>query len=1067
MDERVESATEQVLKRRYYLYIFVAFSLFLATVAQLNQLLLRHASWLQVDVGGSEPGHFSADTKHLLRNLDRRLSITFFVSNKNEMPSQLKGVEGSVVRFLQALRSEAPATIEYRVLDPGIGDQQGTFFAARKKVSSVSVRRVVHDETSEQTVWSSLVLELEGHPAVLIQDIGPAHLPHLEHLVTHHLRAKLAPKPPTFGLVARGQYQMLAHFMAEHGRVIPLDLQRQPQIPREVDVLFWMQPTGATADHIDQLKKFLASGRTALLAGSSYSIGYEFEQSDKVTYHAFRHPPVWEMLLAPFGVRPLPDLLMDGSTGPVPLADSDGSVREVIAPFHIRCLPAFYNLKSFLGPARGGLNFVAASALEVNPARVGEAGFYPEVIATTTGNTWVRQLPDAPFSDRDLQPDLKVPKQNLAVLLKPHDPLGGEMVVLGSAAFFQDGIINQPRYAHRVFLRTLLRTLSSPDRLVQARIPRSTPDPLPPLGSGTRFWWRLLIVFLLPGLLISLVFRRYLRTKAPVRSGISRWLVPRASVAVLALIIGVFLWQQRGQFYVDLTKNDSNSLASLTRQRLSTVGPLKTTLIASTSSTLSVRLKRALERTRFLLASMDIPIETRHPAALSRVELDELQRLGLRPFETEIVREDSVITNKVWSGMSVSIGNRIEVIPRLDGRTVDHLEFLLLAAIHRQQSGTAPHVAIVSDLPRLSPAEALEDYHKKGLIPPKGVDVYSDAKSLLRDYGYRVTHVDPQAPFLAPDTEVVIWLQPRRDATSVIEQFSRYLAGGGRAVVALQHFNIQQRQYRGTGFQTVYWPQPQFQDAELYLNLLGVEQVREVLMDQTHHHLQLETQVNRTAIREYDPQKVALPFLIRTVGANYNQGSPITQELGDLLFAWGNRFSFDFDRLQAANLYHRTLITTSERVWSFPWKGGWLPPEIFVAKDFLPPNQPLAATLEGRFPALLTEREKTRVNFHLGEPGQHPGKLVLIGNSEMFKNAYLTMPGFQHDQLLLNVVAHLAYGPEMTQLQARRSSPRGFAYLSPSAKVGWRAIVVGTAPLALLALGFDRYRRRHAPLGMA
>jgi len=313
---------------------------------------------------------------------------------------------------------------------------------------------------------------------------------------------------------------------------------------------------------------------------------------------------------------------------------------------------------------------------------------------------------------------------------------------------------------------------------------------------------------------------------------------------------------------------------------------------------------------------------------------------------------------------------------------------------------------------------------------------------------------------------VVIWLQPRRDATPILEQLGAYLSNGGHALIALQHFNIQQRQYRGTGFRTVYWPQPQFQDAEAYLNLLGIEQVREVLMDQTQHHLELETQVNRTAVREYDPQKVALPFLIRTVGANYAGDSAITRRLGDLLFVWGNRFAFDLDRLATYGLEHHVLISTSDRVWSFPWKGGWLPPQIFTPQEFLPGKQPLAVSIEGRFPPLVLEKDKSRVEFRLGplDRLQPAGKLALVGSSEMFKNGYLAAAGFQHDQLLLNLVAQLAFGPEMATLQARRSSPRGFAHQSSSAKVWWRVVVMATAPLAFLALGMARYRRRRAPL---
>ena len=267
MDDRTESATEQVLKRRFYAYLSFAFALFIATAVLSNRMVLERASWLQVDLAGGEPGSLGVDTADFLRRLDRRLSVTFFVSAKDRMPSHLKNVEVQVVRLLLALRALAPGKIEYRVLDPSLDEPHGVVYAARKKASPVTVKRVVHDQTSEQTVWSSLVLALEGHREVLIQGIGPAHLPHLEQLVIHHLRAKLEPRRPTFALAAPEQFQLLAHFLAEQGDVVHLDLEHQSDIPREVDVLFWLQPAGVTPAHIQQLKNFLASGRTALLAG--------------------------------------------------------------------------------------------------------------------------------------------------------------------------------------------------------------------------------------------------------------------------------------------------------------------------------------------------------------------------------------------------------------------------------------------------------------------------------------------------------------------------------------------------------------------------------------------------------------------------------------------------------------------------------------------------------------------------------------------------------------------------------------------------------------------------------
>ena len=289
------------------------------------------------------------------------------------------------------------------------------------------------------------------------------------------------------------------------------------------------------------------------------------------------------------------------------------------------------------------------------------------------------------------------------------------------------------------------------------------------------------------------------------------------------------------------------------------------------------QLKDAEDRIRTLLADCNIPLRVIRPDALTPNQRQMFAAEGLMPFPIERVLNDTLATQYVWSGLRLLGNGHTIAVPRLDQRALLHLEFLLGTAAHSLQQGRKIRVAVISDLPRLSPAEALEDYQKKGLIAPGGTDVYSDLKTLLADYLYDVHYINPRTPSMPADVDILLWMQPRRDSGPILLLLSQHLAQGGKAIVAMQHFNIQQRQYRGSGFQTVYWPQPQFQDLDRYLQLFGVEQLREVLFDRTQSHLNLETQVNRTAVREYDPQKVALPFLIRAVGQHYDRTSPITR----------------------------------------------------------------------------------------------------------------------------------------------------------------------------------------------
>ena len=1052
----------------------VAFLLSLAVVVYASRLL-GSVSWFDVDLAGRSSDTLPAKLRSILEQTDRRLSLTYFVSHRREMPSHFVDVEASVRRTLEAVRRVAPSRVDYRVIDPHISGPAAIAYAARKKVSPISVRRVDRDEHAENKIWSSLLVAYEGYPEFLLKDIEAVHLPFLARMLLQHLIALEQPPHPVFAISAPSGFEQFPRHLSQHGPVVEIDLDRSAEIPGDVDVLFWLQPSEVSRDHIRTLRRFVASGRSIVLAGSAYGVNYlagpaaatNSAPSDTgVRYRIRHHSDAWTELLQPFGLRPLPDLLMDRNTGPVMVVLDDGSPRQVEAPFHLRNLPAFRDFRKFRTPARGGLSFVATSALQIDPPRVAAAGFAAHIVGTTTERAWVETLPSTAFTDTDLDKALTVPKQNLMVLLTPNDPWAGEILVLGSASPFGDGAISQPGYGHAVFFTDIVRSFADSDRLIRTRVNRDEPHPLPPVSPLSRIIWRACVVFFVPTLVLAAgTWRlwRHLRDR-PLKGGRRGWGASKMSFGSVILIgiLGTGLLGITSKLELDLTHRGSNSLTDVTERLLRHQREgLRVDLVMSPRAAMPPRLKNVERRLRSALSAAEIAVETVRPELLSPVRLRQLHAQGIAPFEVEGVRRDTLVTFEVWSGLTLTKAGVTTTIPRLDERTMSHLDFLLVAALRRLDENRAPLLSVVSDLPRLSPAEALEDYQRKNLSAPQGVDVYSSAKLLLSHYGYRIHHVDPRNPALRPDADAVLWLQPRRDSSDITIMLSDYLAAGGHAVVALQHFNIQQRQYRGVGFQTVYWPQPQFQDFDPYLRFIGVEQVREVLMDRTRHHLQIDTQVNRTAVREYDPQEVALPFLIRAVGAHFSSDSAVTRDLGDLLFVWGNRFAYDTSALDEGGFSTEVLVSTSGQSWSFPWKGGWLPDDVFVPNDYLPGRQPLALKLTGPLPAVeFVEGEEGRSRLEVREAvSSQRGSLTLIGCSEMFKNHHLHTSGFHHDQFLLNAVADAALGADMAALQARNSQPRGFAFLEPSSKLWWRLFVLAAAPFIVLLWGLVRYTR--------
>lgn len=1041
----------------FTLKISLLFVLLLSLIVQTGRLL-SHTHLGKVDVTGRYVTSLSPETRDFLSTFDSKIAFTYFVTPKAQMPPHLKGVVSPVETLLETFHNTFPNRVSYRIIDPDLSGQEGHIYAARKKVSPFSVRSIQNDEHSDKDVWSSLVIAPEGHSEILIQSITPEDIPFLENLILTHLKALNDPPKPVIATSSPNYINLFTDLAQQFGQVVSVDLTNPANFPDNADVLIWLEPQNITQAHIKALQQFLHSGKTAIVAGSTYVIDYGVHDQNKITYKAFPTGANWQALLAPFGISPQPDLLMDENLGPVYFRGPNNAIKQAEAPFHLRVMPGFYNLKGFLSPARGALNFVAASALDADPRKVLQAGYQLDILGTTTEKAYINAIPQDEFGNADIHSDLKIGKQNVMLRLAPTDSWQGEMLVLATTSPFRDGIFNQPNYGHRVFLQTVLRTFTERTRIVKGRVERPHPPQLPKLTSVARVLWRFLMVFALPLGLILVATHRYVKNGATKRALSNvRGLPLRACLGLVGLLIASTIWTWDLGIRLDLTENQIHTPRPFTLGKMANT-QIKADLIIPQRASLPTPLKSVEETALRLLNALDISVTIRRPEALGTQDRARLNAMGLKPFEVQTVQDDQEVSQWVWSGLLIHKPGGATVVPQLDDRTIDHLEFHILAAEQRLETGATPHVAVISEPPRLSPAEAFE-YHQKQLTPPKGADVFSETQALLRKYGYIVTYVNPREPQIPAQTDLILWLQPRRDATQTTQIFSQFLAKGGKGLVALQHFNMQQRQYRGSGFQTVYWPQPQYQDLDPYLIPLGLGQVKEVLMDQTRARLSLETQINRTAVREFEAQEVALPFLIRAVNPNFDPNTPITKQLGDQLFIWGNRFDTQQDSLQKYGLRVQPLISTSSQAWAYDWQGGWMPEAVFSPTDSLQVgSQPLAVLAEGTFPEIVFAQDDSgQVTRTLTQnPSLEKGAMILLGSSEMFKNPYLYAAGFQHDQLLLNAVSYLTMGPEYTQIQARRKTAKGFATQNAPTILFWRIVVVGAGTVGFLLYGLIR-----------
>jgi hypothetical protein len=1073
----------------------------------------RHFRDARAELSEFKITQLDESTKTRLRSLRDKVFLTYFVSTRADLPSHMRDLERSVHDLFESMKLASDGLLDYQIIDPAKNPDIARY-ASNRKISPVRVRSVSRDSYSEKTVWSGVSISYGSYPPAIINDIEPDHLERLQALIVGHLNQMETPRLPVVAIAAPdggARYKEIAAALSEpdkntkkvRAKVLSFDFKPGATIPREADVLFWMEPGNVDPRQLRELNLFLESGRCAVVAGSEIE-GETVGTAPALQLQIKKTGADLEPLLSEFGLHPVRELVLDQNCQEI-LA---GSANEkFLLPYVLRVIGYNQDFRTMRGQPNGTLFFVTPTCMSLDAERLGEKRWSADLLATSSDKSWVHAIPAAPLDLGELAFEKceVVAKQPVMVGLRNADPWHGNIIFCGATTPFVDGWYAKEGSAHWRLLRVLVDSLASDERLVQSQVGRGRLAPIPELTSAQRLLWRTICVFLFPvGLIVLSLARGAIRLgtgeerpAGAVRATGSLQIGLRA-VGAFALAAGLVVAAGAARLRVDMTREDTNRLAPEAAAIASKLGGETTSvdLIFSSHEQLPPAMRPLVGRVRDMLreiarAGARLEIKSVAPDTLDARERAALEASGITPFKTTIQDEETTVAKTVYSALRLRRGGKTETLQFPDVVSFENLEFRLAFAMARLLGARAPHVAFASDIPRLTPAEDW-DFTQAQLLAPKGADVYSVARDIVKGCDYRVTHVNPREPVIPPDVDLLIWFQPRRDVCKMFEAVATYLHHGGKVILAAQHFNMQSRQYRGTNFKIVYWPQPQFNDVDyFYFPDLGIHMVNEVLFDDLKTRMALDSQVNRSAIKEYRPMESALPFLVRAAAANFAQDSIITKNLGDQALLFSSFFESDESRLKSLGITAKPLIVSSQKSWSYAWKGGWIPDELLdwppkdpkrdearnpmmPAKDDpwrLNPRVPLAVLYEGNFPesgplslqmlytAATQPAQADRPSSHPSQGGR-PGKLLAIGCSEAFKNYRIRNSEFRADQFLLNSVAGLALDESLANVAVKRPVARGFEIDDPATKLRWRAIVLGAFPVVILLFGllFKLYR---------
>jgi len=1028
---------------------------------------------LHFEPGRRRSATLTAETRARLLDFEEEVRLTYHVTRREALPSHLSHLEEGVRDVFRAFRAATAGTDRPWKAEVVYPDDHPEWAEALASAGLAPwrARRIEGDGYRDDELWSSLSIGLGPRSAAVFNGLGPEQVTELQRLVLAQLEQLRQPRRPLVALAAPAEgYDELRTILETGAEVVEVDFDSAPELPDGTDLFVWLDPESASEAQLAAVERLTARGGSVLFAGHGLR-STEHWSGEELSVDFDWGPRASRTLLAHLGLVPLEGLLLDPRGAAVVGTPAAEGLEppSAIAPWWVRATPDNQDFRTLSGQPNGSVVFRTPDAFVPDPLRLAELGLEATVLCSSSELASLAPVPaerigvDAAY-ELEGRPQ---PFAALAAILRPTDPWTGRWAVLADSAPFSDAWLRHPDHAHLALLEIFLSNLTSDERMVAARIALEGSEVLPELAPSTRALLRLGVVFAVPALL-GLVFLVRRRERKARRA---RSLVPPAAVAtgLLALPVVLLVAGLAPSVGADLTRDGRNRLTDAEARTFEglVTGPVRLELCFSSPERLPPEFKplvRELRRTCEDLSRRldDVEVVDLRPDDEDAAGRAELAAGGIAPLAVGTTQAEATRLFRPFAHLRLveEDSGREVVLAFPSTRAFDELRFRLAHGLTQLARGAPTRVALFAEPPRLSPAEAALEYQRKGLFAPREGDAFSELAELLGEFGFDVERLDPRREAIPSQVDAVLWMQPRRNVLPMLEQLSGHLAAGGRALVAGQHFRIRSRQLEGADLEQRFWPEPQFLDLERhYLPELGLSVPREVIFDARHGSLELETRVDGGDGSTYTALETAQPFLCEA------EGLPDGPVEGAFLLPFAARLAPDDEQLSSRGLRLSPWLEGSPRAWSYSWSGGDLPPEVLAGEEHEGLTQLAApplygALIEGRFPAATlrsVEGQAGRRELVLQpvDAGGPEGRLLLMTDSELFKNDVLTLAEYEHVELARRAVAELALEPELVALLGRTRNAPPLGPQPDGTRLFWRLVVLGAFPalLGLLALG--------------
>ncbi len=510
--------------------------------------LLHDMSGARVDLTEERIFSVSPATKRVFEKLQVPITVTYYVSSKDRLPTPMKEMARDVRDILEELARLSPK-FRYRIVDPAsIPDRIKDL--EKKGIMPFAAQTIEKDSLNLKRIYSAIEVAYLDKKEEVIPQVVPDTLGNLEYqLVSKIFRLTLdhkpkvvlvtpaqAPDPAIAMLMKRmgrdvgenDRFQGVAMLLESEGyQVVKQQIDKEHPIPEDADLLVLLAPGELSERQQYEVLAFLRSGRPMLLAAQQYRFNYTEGREgmmaipDKLTSGA-------NALLEGLGVKVSDRLLFDANHMVLTVTSRRGMglftalvQTPVNFPMQIKVTGDQMNKELSLTNRVASLLYLWGSALEFDSGKLDSLGIQHQVLFSTSPQSWEREYHFGPLRQADLAPSKpdELKKRPLALLLTgtfpdwfggkppawpgedesnatstdtgPKSPKEARIVVLGCAEMFSDTAL--PAVDNAVFFLNTVDALTLGNELINIRSKRHAQRFIRPVTAGERLMWRALV----------------------------------------------------------------------------------------------------------------------------------------------------------------------------------------------------------------------------------------------------------------------------------------------------------------------------------------------------------------------------------------------------------------------------------------------------------------------------------------------------------------------------------------------------------------------------------------------